>query len=586
MNEQITNLRTSFANKWESLVTVDALDEEQAHLGRLFNILLLINMGIVISIALTFVLMQSLGMVDFPLWLAVAIPLAFLPFTFFCFAQTRRGRIRSTINIYVWVNFFGISSSIFLFDGPSAPGWLLYIWTITIAGTLLAPRYALGMTGGVVGYFLLLLLLSQLGLYTPPFTFGLAGDLFLFIAFAMLMLVSTVGALTYLNMSHLGETLRRLRITMRELDAHRRTLEQRVAERTRDLERRAVQLQAAAEVARDATTARDLSELLNRAVNLIRERFGFYHAGIFLTDDLGEYAVLQAAAGEAGRLMLEQEHRLKVGEAGIVGYVTAAGSPRIALDVGEDAVYFDNPLMPETRSEMALPLRAGGEIIGALDVQSREAEAFDDEDVAALQTMADQLAVAIQSIRLLRESQQTVRELEAASGRYLREGWRAEQSRGYRYRGLGVEPVSEQPPQVRQAWQQQRSITGPRSETGAANNLAVPLKLRDQVLGVLNLRFEGKPASPETVRWVEDVAERLAMALESARLFGETQSRARREQTIRQITEQMRRAVDVETILQTTITRLGDAVGAPRVYVRLGAEMEKLSDNNKGNDDE
>lgn len=351
-------------------------------------------------------------------------------------------------------------------------------------------------------------------------------------------------------------------------------LEQRVAERTCNLERRSIQLQVAAEVARDATTARDLDELLNRTVNLVRDRFGFYHAGIFLVDDLGECAVLRAATGEAGRQMLEREHRLKVGEVGIVGYVTAEGLPRIALDVGEDAVYFDNPLMPETRSEMALPLRLGEEIIGALDVQSRKPEAFDEEDVAILQTMADQLAVTIQNIRLVREAQQTVRELEMASGRYIQEAWRAEQSRGYRYRGLGIEMVSEHPPQVRQAWRQERSIISSQSEADAANNLAVPLKLRDQVLGVLNLRFEGEPASPEMVKLVEDVADRLALALESARLFGDTQSRARREQTIRQITEQMRRAVDVETILQTTITRLGEAVGAPRVYVRLGVEVE------------
>ena len=349
-------------------------------------------------------------------------------------------------------------------------------------------------------------------------------------------------------------------------------LEQRVAERTRNLERRSVQLQVAAEVARDATAARDLDELLNGAVNLIRDRFGFYHAGIFLLDDRGEYAVLRAATGEAGSQMLERGHRLKVGQVGIVGYVTATGLSRIVLDVGEDAVYFDNPLLPETRSEMALPLHAGGKIIGALDVQSREPEAFDEEDVAISQTMADQLAVAIQNIRLLQETQRTVRELQAISGRYTQEAWRAEQSRGYRYRGLGVEPVSEQPPEVRQAWLEGQPVISGAGDT--VNALAVPVKLRDQVMGVLDLHFEGEPVSPETVSLVEEVADRLALAMESARLFEETQSRARRERTIRKITEQMRRAVDVETILQTTITRLGEAVGAPRVYVRLGAEVE------------
>ncbi len=195
------------------------------------------------------------------------------------------------------------------------------------------------------------------------------------------------------------------------LQASHVELERRVAERTADLHRRAIQLQAAAEVARDATGARELGSLLNRAVNLIQNRFGFYHAGIFLVDERGEYAVLRAATGEAGRQMLERGHKLKVGEVGIVGYVTDTSQPRIALDVGTDAVHFKNPLLPETRSELALPLKVGARVIGALDVQSRQAAAFDEDDVTVLQTMADQLAMAIENARLLHAMQQALREL-------------------------------------------------------------------------------------------------------------------------------------------------------------------------------
>ena len=176
---------------------------------------------------------------------------------------------------------------------------------------------------------------------------------------------------------------------------HAKQLEQRVQERTNDLERRSVQLRVAAEIARDATSARELNDLLNSAVNLVRDRFGFYHAGIFLLDKRREYAILKAATGEAGRQMIERKHKLKVGETGIVGYATGTGQPRIALDVGADAVHFKNPLLPETRSEMALPFKVNDQVIGALDVQSTQEAAFDEEDVAILQTMADQLAVAI-----------------------------------------------------------------------------------------------------------------------------------------------------------------------------------------------
>jgi len=194
---------------------------------------------------------------------------------------------------------------------------------------------------------------------------------------------------------------------------HAEQLEQRVQERTRDLERQSVQLRVAAEVARDATSARELNDLLNRAANLVRERFGFYHAGIFLLDEQGEYAVLKAATGEAGSRMMERGHKLKVGETGLVGYATGTGQPRIALDVGADAVHFKNPLLPETRSEMALPFKVNGRVIGALDVQCIQEAAFDEDDVAILQTMADQLAVAIERLERAAELQAQYARLDA-----------------------------------------------------------------------------------------------------------------------------------------------------------------------------
>jgi len=196
----------------------------------------------------------------------------------------------------------------------------------------------------------------------------------------------------------------------KQIRRHTQELEQQVMARTVQLARRSAQLRVAAEVARDATTAHSLDDLLDNAVNLVRDRFGFYHAGIFITDQRGEYAVLRSATGEAGRQMLEHEHRLKVGQVGIVGHVCASGEPRIALDTGADAVYFDNPFLPDTRSEMALPMRAGGRVIGALDVQSTDEVAFDQDDVEIMQVMADQLAVAIERTRLFEQVQATLEE--------------------------------------------------------------------------------------------------------------------------------------------------------------------------------
>ncbi len=177
-----------------------------------------------------------------------------------------------------------------------------------------------------------------------------------------------------------------------ELTSMYRSLEERVAERTH-------QIQTASEVARDAAVIRDVDALLDQVVRLISDRFAFYHAAIFLTE--GNDAVLRAVSSEGGRRMLERGHRLAVGKVGLVGYVTGTGKPRIALDVGADAVHFANPDLPHTRSEMALPLRVGERIIGALDVQSTEPNAFDENDAVVLQTMADQLATALENASLL-----------------------------------------------------------------------------------------------------------------------------------------------------------------------------------------
>jgi PAS domain S-box-containing protein len=347
------------------------------------------------------------------------------------------------------------------------------------------------------------------------------------------------------------------------------------------LQRRALQLQTAAEVSRDAAGVHDLSELLNRIVGLIRDRFGFYHAGVFLLDEAGEYAVLQAAASEGGRRMLARGHRLKVGETGIVGYVTRSGEPRIALDVGEDAVFFDNPDLPATRSEMALPLRVRGRVIGALDVQSRQPAAFDENDVTTLQTMADQLALAIERARLFEEMELAMHELEMAYAQTTEEAWRtvarrSDRPQGYRYRRLSLEPVGGQTPEALRAWQQGQTVVGDGSSRGiadgrgAATAVAVPIKLRDQVIGVLNLRSARGPISAEVIAFAEEVAGRLALAMENARLLEGTRQRAARDRMVTEIATRMRGTLDLDTVMRSALEGLSQAAGGAQVTLRMG----------------
>ena len=185
-----------------------------------------------------------------------------------------------------------------------------------------------------------------------------------------------------------------------------------------DLGYRRTQLQTAAQVSRAATSILDPDELIRRVVDLARERFALYYVGLFLVDQTGEWtgepgrwAVLRAGSGQAGQQMLAQGHMLKIGGESMIGWCVANKQARIALDIGEESVHFNNPLLPATRSEMALPLVSRGQIIGAMTVQSDQEAAFSDEDIAVFQTMADQLAIAIANARLLQETQQTVREL-------------------------------------------------------------------------------------------------------------------------------------------------------------------------------
>ena len=210
-------------------------------------------------------------------------------------------------------------------------------------------------------------------------------------------------------------------------------LKQSEAERERlltMLEHRSVQLQIAADVSAVANSMLDPEELIQKGIDLIRERFDLYYVGLFLVDRTsglhhrpGEWANLQAGTGEVGSKMVKQGHRLKVGSNSMIGQCIAGGEARIALDVGEEAVHFENPLLPETRSELALPLVTRGKPIGALTIQSSQKAAFTEGDIAAFQTVGNQLANAIENAHLFKETERALKELETLHRSYIRQSW-------------------------------------------------------------------------------------------------------------------------------------------------------------------
>jgi GAF domain-containing protein/HAMP domain-containing protein len=356
-------------------------------------------------------------------------------------------------------------------------------------------------------------------------------------------------------------------------------LEDIVAERTRNFEKREKELKVAAEVARDVSTSRQLHEILKRSSQLIHDRFGFYHVGIFLLDDKKEYAVLQAASGEAGKLLLANQHKLKVGETGMVGFVTKTGEPRLSLGTGDDIVHFNNPLLPYTRSEITLPLSIGDRIIGALDVQSDKVNAFDNDDVAILMIMSDQLAVAIENGRLLQEIKKTVSESESAFRQYTANTWQtfihSLEIQGYSFSGMQPEPTKEISPEGLIAIQTGKPVLTKIIKKGFTNTLVVvPIKLRDQPIGVMNVLFQKEQISPELISLIEEASNRLALALENSRLLVDAQQTAFREHNVNLISTQAQCIPDLDALLQNTVRELGNIFGLQKTFIQIGLKSQ------------
>jgi len=348
----------------------------------------------------------------------------------------------------------------------------------------------------------------------------------------------------------------------------RRTLEN-LGERTEDLERRSTQLQASTEVSQAATSILDVDQLIQRAVDLIRGRFDLYYVGLFLLDEAGEWAVLQAGTGEVGQLMRERGHRIRVGE-GMVGWSIAHGQARVAEQAGADAIRLATEELPGTRSEAALVLRSRGQVLGALTVQSDKKGAFDEETITILQTMADQVAVAIDNARLLAETE-TALEAERRAYRQLsRQAWleltREQANLDYLCNPAGVRHTrGEWAPEMVEARRTGQIVR----DDGMT--VVIPVKMRDQVIGAVRMRKSDgdRPWTAEEEALMETLVERLGTALESARLYRDIQRRAAREQVASRISARMRETLDLEDVLRTTTEEIGRSLDLHDVTIRL-----------------
>lgn len=351
------------------------------------------------------------------------------------------------------------------------------------------------------------------------------------------------------------------------------TLEERVDERTASLasankvsERRAIQFEAISQVGSAITSIHSLDALLPKITELISQYFEYYHVGIFLNDANNENAVLSAVNSEGGKNMLQRGHQLKIGEQGIVGFAISTGEPRIALDVGDDAVYFGNLELPDTRSEMALPLKIGATVVGALDVQSFEPSAFGEEDVSVLSLLADQVSMSIENARLFDQARKSLAESEALYRQYLRQAWnrlpKEQNLAGFRYNIHGASPIEIK------LQEETASHSNEAAEEHRNPQISVPIAIRGETIGTLAVQIpEANSLSDDQMDLINAVAERVALSAENARLFEETTRRAERERLVSDITVKIRSTNDPDVMIETALEELKQALGATKVQL-------------------
>jgi PAS domain S-box-containing protein len=392
--------------------------------------------------------------------------------------------------------------------------------------------------------------------------------------------------------------------------------------------RRAAQLRTSAEIARDTAGTLELNELLRKSVNMVRDRFGFYHSSIFLLDPANQYAILRESTGEAGERLKSAGHKLAVGSRSIIGQVTATRNTLVVNNVKADANYFPNPLLPDTQSELAIPLKAGEQILGALDVQSTQVNAFSEEDIGVLRILADQLAIAVFNANLFARteeslsqhrslhvittaaaSKETVEDALVSTVQELRNtlfGERAaifmvnerheldlHASAGFQRPSLSVTRIPLGKGAIGQAAQEKQAMRIDDTavledrlilDENSRSQLIVPILFSNNLLGVIDVESSEVAAFDEEDQEIlATLASNLGAILTSVNLLSQVRRQMERQRLLYDITSKIRRAVDVSTVLQTSAIEIGKALGAKRTHIALSIEKPDLSTLSGGN---
>lgn len=331
-------------------------------------------------------------------------------------------------------------------------------------------------------------------------------------------------------------------------------------------------IEATQEISRVAASETDLNVLMNRVVNSIIEHFpNIYHAQIFLNDSDNHYAVLHASTGEVGQMLLARGHRLAVGSVSVIGQVTEQGQVIVARNTAASEVHRRNEFLPETRAELAIPLRFGDTVIGALDVQSKQSDSFKPDQVVILETLADQVTVAIRNAQLYEQSIRSLQELELRNQESSLAAW-SEYMLDQRQHILVDEagnPSNVVPTTLREAaLRNKQTIVGEPTPNNTIP-VIVPILYRGQALGAVEWELPEQDFDYNRVLLAEELVNRLGISLENARLFQESQRATERERLVNEISTQLVGQTDIDGILQTAVREVGKALRIPHVNIRL-----------------
>ncbi len=371
------------------------------------------------------------------------------------------------------------------------------------------------------------------------------------VSILVLAVLGTATILFTISMiNNLKMTIVRRRKLYEETERKTAQLEQQVNEATEDAERRLIQIRTASDIARSISSLQDPKMILQQVVDQIQQRFNLYYVGVFLVDE-SQNAVLKAGTGQAGQRMIAAGHQLQVGGTSMIGWCIANRQPRIALDVGKEPVRFNNPHLPETRSELALPILSHSESLGALTIQSTRPNAFDENDIRVLQGITDSLAIALENAILFEKTEQNLEEIRSLNQAYLRQGW----TEAAAFNG-----------DIQYTYENKKS-----KNENAANLIQVPMILRDQVIGQISLETDKSNLSPDDLEFVEAVTTQTALALENARLIDETQRKAFQEETISHLSVEFSRGLNIEGIITNAVKELSRLPAVSEVSIYLGA---------------